>query len=106
LVTAGNTAALSGGKVDISSSVQDRRVYWAGDALRIEGATIGEVAGRWNPSEQPKIVVDDPAGVARLQSRDGACASWLVCNGSRGVPCTRTDATAWTNQRQAPTSSP
>ena len=48
----------------------------------------------------------DSAGVAHLQSREGACASWLVCNGSRGVPCTRTDATAWTNQRQAPTSHP
>lgn len=38
-VTAGNTAVLFGGKV--SSSVQIRRVYLAGDALRIEGATIG-----------------------------------------------------------------
>jgi ferric-dicitrate binding protein FerR (iron transport regulator) len=70
LVTAGNTAVLSGGKVDISSSVQVRRVYWAGDALRIEGATIGEVAAHWNPSEQPKIVVDGPA-VATIVIPDG-----------------------------------
>lgn len=63
LLVAGERASLSDGKIDISRSVDTRGVHWEGDKVRIEGATIGEVAAELNLRGQ-RIVVDDPSVAA------------------------------------------